>query len=278
MDQISVYLPGIILAYSVFFVAIASPGPNILAVIGTSMSVGRASGVALALGVAAGSFCWALLTAFGLSALLVYYAAALTVIKIAGGAYLPGWPTSRPLGRLGTRPRGADALGIDRTPVGYAIRGLTIQMTNPMPRWPDRISHWASGERAPVGRLRHCGRHVRPLRRHPLVYALTFSTRPMVACMRRRAGGSGVRGRSSPWPASSCSPDELSADRRRLAHAVGGGHGIFIASSRRNRPVRGRGPRSRPAPRAPASRASRCAGAPDARTPSSVPRTPINAP
>jgi amino acid exporter len=88
MDQIANYLPGIILAYSVFFVAIASPGPNVLAVIGTSMAVGRASGIALALGVAAGSFCWAVMTAAGLSALIAHYAAALTVIKIAGGCYL----------------------------------------------------------------------------------------------------------------------------------------------------------------------------------------------
>lgn len=63
MDQMSVYLPGIILAYTTFLLAIASPGPNVLAIIGTSMSVGRKSGIALALGVAAGSFCWATLAA-----------------------------------------------------------------------------------------------------------------------------------------------------------------------------------------------------------------------
>ena len=59
MNEISLYLPGIILAYATFFLAIVSPGPNILAVLGTSMSIGRKSGIALALGVAAGSFCWA---------------------------------------------------------------------------------------------------------------------------------------------------------------------------------------------------------------------------
>src|SRR5260370_38357587 len=81
-------MPGIILGYKTFFVAIASPGPNILAVLGTSMSVGRKSGIALALGVAAGSFCWAMLSVVGLSALLASYASALRVIKIAGGCYL----------------------------------------------------------------------------------------------------------------------------------------------------------------------------------------------
>src|SRR5260370_42702952 len=57
MDQISIYLPGILLAYATFFLAIASPGPNVLAIIGTSMSVGRRSGIALALGVAVGALC-----------------------------------------------------------------------------------------------------------------------------------------------------------------------------------------------------------------------------
>ena len=88
MDQISVYLPGIILAYAAFLLSIMSPGPNILAIMGTSMNIGRSSGIALALGVASGSFCWAMLTVTGLSALLASYAVALTAIKIVGGLYL----------------------------------------------------------------------------------------------------------------------------------------------------------------------------------------------
>ena len=55
MNDLSIYLPGIALAYSAFLLAIASPGLNVLAVIGTSMSIGRSSGMALTIGVAAGS-------------------------------------------------------------------------------------------------------------------------------------------------------------------------------------------------------------------------------
>jgi len=62
MSDVALYLPGILLSYSAFLLAIASPGPNILAVIGTSMGVNRRSGMALALGVATGSFTWAVLT------------------------------------------------------------------------------------------------------------------------------------------------------------------------------------------------------------------------
>jgi amino acid exporter len=132
MGEISVYLPGIILAYTTFFVAIASPGPNILAVLGTSMSVGRKSGIALALGVAAGSFCWAMLSVVGLSALLASYASALRVIKIAGGCYLL-WLAYKSF-RSAASKHDIEARtlgGSTRSPIGHAIRGLTIQMTNP---------------------------------------------------------------------------------------------------------------------------------------------------
>ena len=88
MQDFSTYLPNILLAYSAFLLAIASPGPNILAVIGTSMAVNRQSGVSLATGVAIGSFTWALLTVCGLSAILATYASALLMIKIFGGMYL----------------------------------------------------------------------------------------------------------------------------------------------------------------------------------------------
>lgn len=132
MDQLSVYLPGILIAYSVFFVAIVSPGPNILAVMGTSMGVSRKAGIALALGVAAGSFCWATLTALGLSAVLASYASALTFIKMCGGVYLL-WLAYKSF-RSAASAHDIEATmlsGSTRSAMGYAIRGLTIQMTNP---------------------------------------------------------------------------------------------------------------------------------------------------
>ena len=88
IHYLPVYLPGIGLSYAAFLITIASPGPNVLALISTSMSVGRKAGMALALGISYGSLTWALLTAFGLSALLMTYAHALTTIKIIGGIYL----------------------------------------------------------------------------------------------------------------------------------------------------------------------------------------------
>lgn len=132
MEDFLIYLPGIVLAYSAFLLAIASPGPNILAVIGTSMSVGRASGIALALGVAGGSFAWALLTVLGLSALLATYASALIVIKTFGGCYLL-WLAYKSFKSAASAHdiEQTELAGGKRTPFGYAKRGFIIQMTNP---------------------------------------------------------------------------------------------------------------------------------------------------
>jgi amino acid exporter len=132
MNEISAYLPGILLAYSAFLLGIASPGPNVLAIMGTSMSVGRRSGIALALGIAVGSFLWALLTAGGLSAVLAAYAPALTAIKIGGGLYLL-WLAWKSL-RSAISADGVDGTGLvggRRSPFTYFVRGLAIQMTNP---------------------------------------------------------------------------------------------------------------------------------------------------
>jgi len=132
LDQFLIYLPGILLAYSVFLVGVASPGPNILAIIGTSMSVNRSSGIALALGVALGSLTWGTLTALGLSAMLSTYASALVFIKVAGGAYLIWLAYKAFRSAASTHDLEARKLGQkQRSPLGYAVSGYAIQMTNP---------------------------------------------------------------------------------------------------------------------------------------------------
>jgi len=131
MIEFTTYLPGILLALSAVVLALMSPGPNILAVIGTSMNAGRKYGVALALGVATGTFLWALIAVSGLTAVLTAYASVLTAIKIAGGCYLL-WLGYKSLRSAATRKdlRTAD-LGATASRRAYFLRGLTVQMTNP---------------------------------------------------------------------------------------------------------------------------------------------------
>jgi amino acid exporter len=131
MDDITLYLPGIILAYSAFLVAIASPGPNVLAVIGTSMDVGRGPGLGLALGIGAGAFSWAALTLAGLSTLLIAYASALVAIKIFGGCYLL-WLAYKAFKSAASNvdPQAREFAG-RRSRRGYFLKGYVVCMTNP---------------------------------------------------------------------------------------------------------------------------------------------------
>ena len=59
----------LLLALGIFSVGFISIGPNILAIIGTSMERGRDQGIRLALGVGTGSGVWATLAVAGLTAL-----------------------------------------------------------------------------------------------------------------------------------------------------------------------------------------------------------------
>jgi amino acid exporter len=132
MDQIVVYLSSILMAYTAFLIAMISPGPNVMAVMGTSMSFGRSQGVALALGISTGSFIWGTLAAVGLSTLLATYALALTVLKIVGGLYLL-WLAYKAF-RAASSSQTIEGRVFDSdqtTELQHYGRGLTVQMTNP---------------------------------------------------------------------------------------------------------------------------------------------------
>ena len=183
MADLSIYLPGILTAYVAFLLGIASPGPNILAVIGTSMAVNRRSGVALAVGVATGSFTWAMLTVIGLSAILSTYATALIVIKVFGGLYLL-WLAYKSFrsAMAAQEVVGKELAGGRRWLLGYVTRGYIIQMTNPKAAlaWIAIIS-LGLREDAPmwVGAVIVLGTFALSLGIH-ILYAVAFSTPIMV--------------------------------------------------------------------------------------------------
>ena len=124
-------LPEIGLAFGAFALGMFSPGPNILSVDGTSMAVSRKAGIALALGISAGSFLWASMTAIGLTALIAASASVLAVIKIVGGLYLL-WLVLKAFRSVASIKPIMDPAGLAagnlRT---FFLRGLIVQMTNP---------------------------------------------------------------------------------------------------------------------------------------------------
>jgi threonine/homoserine/homoserine lactone efflux protein len=123
----------LLLAYSAYLVGTASPGPSVLAVMGTAMAQGRRRALALAAGVVAGSQIWGLSAAFGMAAVMQRYSNALQFVKAAGGMYLLwlAWQAARKAMRpTAAAPRvdaGAGGGGYART----CARGLALHLTNP---------------------------------------------------------------------------------------------------------------------------------------------------
>lgn len=172
---------GLLLAWSAYGLGILSPGPNVLAVMGTSMEDGRRAGLTLAAGMVGGTLVWGTMTLLGLTALLAVYASALTVIKFAGAAYLLylAWKSFR--AAMNATP---DQVARGLAP-GHARHlfgsGLAIQLSNPKAAltWiaimslalRDGAPHW-------TGPAVVAGCFAISLTGH-MVYALLFSAPPV---------------------------------------------------------------------------------------------------
>ncbi|MCJ8056317.1 LysE family translocator [Shinella curvata] len=133
MTDLTPYLPQLAVAWTAYFIATASPGPAIIAIIATSISRGRRAGLALASGVLTGSYIWAILTASGLSALIRTYGEALIVLKIVGGCYLLwlAWNAWRAARRSEETYRAQMAAMPALSPRRQYLKGLGIHITNP---------------------------------------------------------------------------------------------------------------------------------------------------
>lgn len=186
MNEIQQFLPGVLLSLSAVMLALMSPGPNILAVIGTSMGVGRQQGISLALGVGFGTFLWVSLAVLGFTAVISKYALVMFALKVLGGFYLL-W-----LGYKALRSA-ASAKDMSTTTVrlknksAYFKRGLAVQMTNPKAALATlAIVSIGVHTGAPiwVGVSIVLGATFLSVSGH-ILYALAFSTQTMVALYTR---------------------------------------------------------------------------------------------
>ncbi len=129
-------------------VIVAIPGPSLLFTIGRALTVGRRAALLTVIGNALGLLVQSLLVAVGLGAVLAASAAAYTVVKLAGAAYLVylGVQAIRHRGELagallaarsgGGEPvaaQGSDRGSSDRgsSDRSSLLQGLTVGLTNP---------------------------------------------------------------------------------------------------------------------------------------------------
>ena len=76
---------------SAWIVAVASPGPDFLAVMRTSATSGRHKGLFVAAGVTTGIALWVVLALTGLAVVFAQYEAAYKVVRYLGAAFLIGY-------------------------------------------------------------------------------------------------------------------------------------------------------------------------------------------
>jgi threonine/homoserine/homoserine lactone efflux protein len=175
-------LKDLLLVYIAFVIAAGSPGPSTMAIMNVAMRQGRRSGSALAAGVVTMSFCWGLIAATGLSALLLSYAHAVTILKMAGGLYLL-WLALKSARSAVQSAEAADRMGSDSADCKTLYRrGILLHLGN-----PKSVLSWvaimtlgvgpeASAERVAVA---FCGCVLLGVLIF-LSYAWLFSTPPMV--------------------------------------------------------------------------------------------------
>jgi threonine/homoserine/homoserine lactone efflux protein len=185
--MIEQYTTGVLLAYGVFMIGIFTPGPNILAIVGTSMSTGRTEGKSLAFGIATGSLAWGSLTLFGLTALITLYASVMTALKIAGAFYLLWLAFKAFRSALSTKDLKLKTIVVKGGSWSYYRRGVIIQMTNAKAAlvWIAIMSLAMDGQ-APiwVGGMVVLGTAIISFAGH-WAYAVAFSTAPVVAAYGR---------------------------------------------------------------------------------------------
>ncbi len=107
-----------------------APGPNLLAVAGSSLGHGRKAGLATALGVAASVLYWATLFAFGVAALLTAMPQLVTALRFIGGAYLLYLGVKTILLSRGTTPPLKPSSDANTLRAAF-FKGVLVNVTNP---------------------------------------------------------------------------------------------------------------------------------------------------
>jgi len=107
-----------------------SPGPATLSIAGTAMARGRSFGLAMSLGILAGSASWGIAAALGVSALMLAHAWVFEVIRYIGAAYLLFLAFKAMRSAIQPGAAGAER-AISGTHWAVFVKGTLIHLTNP---------------------------------------------------------------------------------------------------------------------------------------------------
>jgi len=82
------YLPQLLLAWSIQWMGVLSPGPSVMMILSVAISRGRAPSLVTAFGIACGSIILATATVLGIASLFAQVAEWMTAVRLIGAAYL----------------------------------------------------------------------------------------------------------------------------------------------------------------------------------------------
>jgi threonine/homoserine/homoserine lactone efflux protein len=128
--MIAHYLPQLLLAWSIQWMGVLSPGPSVMLILSVATSQGRAPSLVTASGIACGTIILATATVLGLASLFAQMAELMVAVRLVGAIYLL-W-----LAWKAFRNAALDKeLVLKRVATGRAWRsalnGFTLQISNP---------------------------------------------------------------------------------------------------------------------------------------------------
>lgn len=128
--MLSEFLPHLLLAWSIQFMGIISPGPGVMLILGVATNRGRAASLVTSLGIASGSVVLATATVLGITAIFAQMANAMTVLRWLGALYL-FWLAYKSLKTAWKNPPLPKAEAVPSSPWRTGLTGFGLQISNP---------------------------------------------------------------------------------------------------------------------------------------------------
>ena len=124
------YLPQLVLAWSIQFMGVISPGPGIMLILSVAMSQGRKPSLITAFGIACASIVLSTATILGLTVIMAEAAGLVTFVRYLGATYLI-WLAYKAFRTALKKPQLGQFEVAQGTPWRTGLTGFILQLSNP---------------------------------------------------------------------------------------------------------------------------------------------------
>lgn len=124
------YLPQLMLAWSIQFMGVISPGPGVMLILGVATNQGRLPSLVTALGIACASIILSTATVLGLAALMAEMGDLMTYVRLIGAGYL-AWLAYKAFRTAALNPEPSMKLHSVSGAWRSGLTGFALQLSNP---------------------------------------------------------------------------------------------------------------------------------------------------